>query len=582
MTTLRPYQQEAISAVWDYLRTSPGNPLVELPTGAGKTPVLVSLAREAVEAWNGRVLILAHVKELLAQAAEKFAAWWPGAPVGLYSAGLGSRDVNVITVAGIQSVYSRAVELGHRDLVIVDECHLIPSGGDGMYLSLLRDLTAINPHVRVIGLTATPYRLDAGLVAPGPIFTSVAHRAKVRDLIEAGYLSPLRGKAGTEADLSSVHIRGGEFVAGELEAALADEETVSLACEEIVRHCADRKAWVIFCAGVKHAEMVADVLSRVHDIGCAIVTGETSAATRDVRIASFKRGDLRALININVLSTGFDAPHVDAVVMLRPTQSPGLYYQQVGRGLRLAPGKRDCLILDLAGNIRRHGPIDALDPVGKKKGGGDGEAPVKACPQCSEIVATAVRACPACGHEFPPPPVAKHETKADTAQPLSAPARDERVKVTGVLYGSHTKRGATPDTPRTLRVTYETGLSTVSEWVCFEHPAGGFARRKAEQWWAKRSPRTPPCTVDEALSVINDSPDFREPMAITVRMPAGPKSFPEITAHHFSGPCRTCAYFDAGACGKWNADVPEDAQAVGCEEHAPGAVTIPTDDEPPF
>lgn len=582
MTTLRPYQQAAISATWDYLRANDGHPVIELPTGAGKTPVLVNMARAAVEEWGGRVLILAHVKELLAQAAEKFQAWWPMAPVGVYSAGLGRRDTgDAIMIAGIQSVYARAAEIGHRDLVIVDEAHLIPATGDGMYLSLLRDLKAINPRLRVVGLTATPYRLDAGLIAPGPIFSDVAYRAKVRDLIDQGYLSPLRGKAGTEADLSGVHIRGGEYVPAELEAALADEETVALASAEIVRHCADRKAWVIFCAGVKHADMVAAALF-ARGIAAPVITGETPTGERDAVIEAFKQAKYRALININVLSIGFDAPHVDAVVMLRPTQSAGLYYQQVGRGLRLAPGKTDCLILDLAGNIRRHGPIDLLDPVAKKKRKGEGdEAPTKTCPECQEIVACAVRACPACGHEFPPPPVAKHETKADAAAPLSGPPIEERVAVTGVTYGSHLKRGALADAPRTLRVSYELGMATVSEWVCFEHPPGGFARRKAEQWWSKRSPTPPPATVADALAAIGH--DFREPSAITVRHPVTAKGFPEVIAHHFANPCASCRFFDAGACGKWNADVPAEHQASGCDAWEAGTVpALAADEEPPF
>ena len=159
MIVPRPYQSEAVEAVYEHLRTKDNNPCVVLPTGTGKSLVLAQIAKDSVEKWNGRVLILAHVKELLEQNADKIRKLCPELKIGIYSAGLRSRDTTEqVIVAGIQSVYNKACELDAFDLVIVDEAHLISNEGDGMYRTFLADMKVINPHVRVIGLTATPFR----------------------------------------------------------------------------------------------------------------------------------------------------------------------------------------------------------------------------------------------------------------------------------------------------------------------------------------------------------------------------------------------------------------------------------------
>ena len=162
---LRPYQQEAVEAVYEHLRTSDDNPCIVLPTGCGKGVIIAKIVHDAISLWNGRVIILAHVKELLEQNAEKIKAFCHDIPIGIYSAGLNSRDTeeNVI-VAGIQSVYDKACELGPFDVVIIDEAHLISFEGDGMYRTFLKDMKVINPTFRVVGLTATPFRMKGGLI----------------------------------------------------------------------------------------------------------------------------------------------------------------------------------------------------------------------------------------------------------------------------------------------------------------------------------------------------------------------------------------------------------------------------------
>jgi DNA repair protein RadD len=519
---LRPYQREAVEAVYDFLRRREDNPCVVIPTAGGKTPIAATICRDAVQLWNGRVLILAHVKELLEQAANKLRAMAPDVPFGIYSAGLNRRDLGyAVTVAGIQSVYQRAEDVGRVDLVIVDEAHLIPPDGEGMYRQFLADLKRFNPHVRVIGLTATPFRMKSGpICGPDNILNEICYEIGVRELIVQGYLCPLRTKAGSQKpDCESLHIRAGEYVAGEVEDLMDDNNLVLLACREIVEYTQDRRSVLIFASGIKHAEHIVRALGDRHGAECGFVCGETLPYERDDTLRRFRAGTLKYLCNVNVLTTGFDAPNIDCVAMVRPTLSPGLFYQMCGRGFRLHPGKPDCLVLDFGGNVLRHGPVDQL--CIQTPSNGTGVAPVKECPECHEIVAAGYAMCPACGHRFPPPNRAKHDGTASSEGILSDQPTRTEYDVADVLYAVHTKRDAAPDAPRTLRVEYRVGFQRyISEWVCLEHE--GFARQKAENWWKARSREPIPETIEEAVELAEMGALART-LRITVERKPGDK-----------------------------------------------------------
>jgi DNA repair protein RadD len=528
MMQLRSYQDAALAAVYDHLGKRDDNPCVVIPTGGGKTPIIGRICQDAVVRWGGRVLVLAHVKELLEQNAEKIRLFMNGLGVGIYSAGLKSRDTDTpVVVAGIQSVFRRPYDLGRFDLILIDECHLIPKDGEGMYLTLLQAAKVINPQVRVIGLTATPFRLkDGPICGPDNILNHICYEVGVKELIRDGYLSPLISRAGTsKADTSALHVRGGEFVADEVEALMDGDALVQSACAEIVDLTRTRAATLLFCAGVQHARHVATVLRERHSIAVEVVTGDTPTPERDRIVAAFKAGELRYLANVNVLTTGFDAPQVDCVALLRPTLSAGLYYQMVGRGFRLASGKADCLVLDYGGNVVRHGPVDQLAVTTDGRPKGEGEAPAKECPECHAVVAAAFARCPQCGFEFPPPDRQKHEAKASSAGVISGQFTDTERPVRSVFYAVHLKRGGDEATPRTLRVEYEVGWNHwVKEWVCVEHQ--GFARRKAELWWKERCHLPCPMTATEAQDLASRRL-LAEPTHITVRETAG-EDFPRI------------------------------------------------------
>jgi DNA repair protein RadD len=401
---LRDYQQRTIDQLYAWFEAGGrGNPCLVLPTGSGKSHIVAALCKNAIQNWpETRVLMLTHVKELIEQNAEKMRQHWPGAPMGIYSAGIGKRDLGEpITFAGIQSVRSKAREIGHVDLVIVDECHLVNHKDEGGYRRLLEQLNAINPALRVVGLTATPYRLGHGLITDKPaLFDALIEPVSIEELVFKNYLATLRSKV-TKAklDTSGVHKRGGEFIESELQAAVDTDDQNQSVVQEVIALAGDRKAWLVFCTGVQHAQHVAQVLQQ-HGVDAECVTGETPKKERERMLTDFKSGKLRALTNANVLTTGFDYPDIDLIAMLRPTMSASLYVQMAGRGMRVKSHTDHCLVLDFAGVVATHGPITAVQPP-KKGGDGDGEAPVKVCDNCNELCPISALVCPACGHPFP-------------------------------------------------------------------------------------------------------------------------------------------------------------------------------------
>ncbi|CUH71833.1 UvsW helicase [Thalassovita autumnalis] len=527
MLTLRPYQNAAISSIYSYFKTNKGNPLVVIPTAGGKSLVMASFIEGVLKAWpDQRILIVTHVRELIAQNHAEMIGLWPEAPAGIYSAGLGKREAQArVLFAGIQSIHRRAHEIGHTDLVLIDEAHLIPGNSSTMYRRFLDALQAINPALKVIGLTATPFRTGSGMLHEGKdaLFTDIAYEAPVRDLIDAGYLSPLVSKQpNTRLDVSKVGTRAGDFIARDLAAAVDQDATTRAAVIEIITHGKDRKSWLAFCSGVDHARHVAEEFTR-QGITCRTIFGDTPKEERDAIIAAFKRGEIRALASMGVLTTGFNAPAVDLIALLRPTKSAGLYVQMVGRGTRLAPDKENCLVLDFAGNVRRHGPIDLVRPKRPGDGGG-GEAPTKVCPECDSIIALSATECSDCGYVFPAREVKIAPTAATL--PVLSP-KVEWLPVHGVSYSRHDKRGGRPS----MKVTYSCGLKSYNEWVCVEHQ--GYARQKALEWWRKRAPGCPmPHTVDDAIAQAGE---LTRPTAISVR-PSG--RFLEISGYRFD-PCAT-------------------------------------------
>jgi DNA repair protein RadD len=506
---LRPYQADALKALDDYWEAGGGHPLVAMATATGKSVLIAKLLVDiAAQYPNLRALVLVHVRELLTQNLEHLQDNWPGAPVGINSAGLHQRDwESPIVLASIQSVWRSPQRLGRRDLILIDEAHLVPHEGDGMYRTLIDSLRQLEPTMRVCGFTATPYRLDSGRLdeGDGKIFDDVVFEYGIAEGIRDKWLAPLSSKATTTSiDVSGVAVRGGEFVPGALEDAADDDAVVNAAVDEIITRGQNRRSWLLFCCGVGHAHHVGEAL-RERGIAAATVTATTPTDERDHIIADFRAGTLRALTNVNVLTTGFNVPAVDLIAMLRPTLSTGLYVQMIGRGTRKADDKYDCLVLDFAGNVFRHGPVDRAEGST-----GNGKAGVKAdtvaakrCPDCGELNALRAAECVCCGHEFPQEqPKPKHAAVADWAPIMSA---SDWLPVTEVSFRLHTKF-SDPAAPPCLRVEYLCGLSPFSEYVSLQRT--GYAREMAERWWYAMGGRAPaPYTVADALQRTDELSD---------------------------------------------------------------------------
>ncbi|WP_067518606.1 DEAD/DEAH box helicase [Endozoicomonas ascidiicola] len=513
---LRWYQQEAIEAIYQYFNSAEGNPLVCVSTGGGKSIIIADFIRSVLEQWpEQRFLMLSHVKEIIEQNLEKLVAIWPEAPTGIYSAAIGSRNTDAqVLFASIQSVHKRAEQLGHVDLLLIDEVHTLNSErSESMYARFIAALKVINPNLKIIGFTATPYRMKQGLLTQGknPLFSDIVYETDIQRLIDDGYLSPLTSKGGKEKiNLKGVRTRQGEFLSSDMEAAVQENDVTEKAVAEIIEYGEGRDAWLIFCVSIAHAQQVKQLLLDA-GISADCVTGKTPKDERARILADYKNGRIKALTSQGVLTTGFDAPRTDLIALLRATKSPGLYVQILGRGLRVSPetDKQDCLVLDYGGNVERHGPIDQITIGSIKVGEGTGAPPVKECPECFEIILASLRVCPACQYEFPERE--KHDPVASDAALLSAQVEPQWLEVDEVVYSIHEKFGKPPS----VQVLYRCGLKTVREWACFQH--GGYARQKAVIWWVKRFGHTPcPAMTVDAYQLLRETEDLKEPTRIEV------------------------------------------------------------------
>lgn len=576
---LRWYQRECVDALFRWFAEQEGDALGVLPTGSGKSAVLSAFLAEARENYPPlRAIVLATRAELVRQNARSAGLFIPSTDIGIYSAGLGIKQTNrPVIVANIQSLVKRVFDLDAPDIVVVDEAQDIPDEQSGMYRKFFKAVRLQNPHCKIVGLTATPFKLSSGRLDQGPnaLFAGVAYEAPVLRLIEEGYLCrPVTPRTSLTIDTSNVAVRG-DFVAKDLAAAVDVDAITNAAADEIVEKFKDRHKWLIFACSVEHARHVAEALS-ARGVTAAVVHGELARDERDHRLTEFSAGNIRALVSVSILTVGYDEPSVDALALLRPTKSAGLYAQMIGRGMRVHPSKTDCLVLDFGKNIERFGPVDSLRVPEKKKGAArDQGAPAKLCPVCEVFQATSVRSCLNCGHDFPPPAI-ELSTSPSTAPILSSDHQTEVVEVTSVQYQKHEPRP--PKTIPTLRVDYYRGYRRLaSEWVCLEHD--GFARSKAEQWWRARSPDNVPRTIDDALLLADD---LLQPLTIELAPDLKDPKYQRIVGYQFTAPhdsglpkaCWTCTHW-AARCTKWEAMPPESVQQTGCDDW--------TDDDPmPF
>ncbi|MFT2111576.1 DEAD/DEAH box helicase [Marinomonas sp. 2405UD68-3] len=391
---LRDYQTKAVQATLSHFRTSLAPAVIVLPTGAGKSLVIAELSRLA----RGRVLCLAHVKELVEQNHAKFEA--TGKKAGIFSAGLGQKTASEhVTFASIQSLSPNLTEFKHEiSLLIIDECHRISDSTDTQYQQVIQHLKDINPQIKILGLTATPFRLGSGWIyeqhyygfvrsTEPKLFKKCIYELPLRQMIKEGYLTNpvLFDAAIAHYDFSKMETNHNPEDEGNqnntsLNTLVGKYPRVTQAIVEQIIHLSQaRQGVMIFASTVQHAHEITQYIQNQdpHN-GVELVHSSTSITDRDKIIQAFKAKHIKYLVNVSVLTTGFDAPHVDVIAILRPTQSISLFQQIVGRGLRLSDNKKDCLILDYANN-----GYDLFMPeVGEKKPKSDSVPVQVECPIC--------------------------------------------------------------------------------------------------------------------------------------------------------------------------------------------------------
>jgi DNA repair protein RadD len=498
---LRPYQLSALAALRAYLQAATGYPLIEMATGTGKSLVIAGAAHQHLAQHpKARIVIFAPRLELIEQDVAAIKTIWPAAPVGIVCEGLDRHDWEAPIVVGtVNSVYRRAGELGARDLVFVDEAHLIPHADEGMFHTAFSSLLDLQPALRIVGLTASPYRLDSGRLDEGDdrLFDQVVLSYGISDAIADGWLAPLIAKAPDAAEAvintAGVHKVAGEFNAGELERAADQAKLVTAAADEIVSHAGRRFSWLVFCCGIEHARHVCEALQE-RGVKAATVTGMTPDRERREIIAAFRRSEIDCLTGADIFITGFDIPQVDLIALLRPTLSTSRYVQMLGRGTRKAGGKKNCLVLDFGGNVARHGPVDSPSIRTARSGDSSTEL-VKVCPACKTFNRLAATHCCECDREFErKPPKPTHAARAADLPILSADADWLRVRICNPEIYVKTGR------PESFKINYTTaGGEVFRDWMAFAHGPG--ARWHAVRKWQQLGGSMPaPNDAREALA----------------------------------------------------------------------------------
>lgn len=564
----RWYQSEGVDALENYFASGmPGHPVMVYPTGTGKSVVIAKGIQRLLNRWpTARAMMITHDMRLIAQNASKFESVWPTCPLGIYSAGLKSRDTLLpVIYGGVKSIageIQRAVaenrpHFGWRDFIFIDEGHLVSPKEDSDYQYIFRELAKINPNVRFICFSATPYRMRMGRITDGGLFTDICYDISGIDafnrLIDEGFLCTIIARPVRNTfDDSQLVIRAGEYTEESQESAMSEEKLYK-SCIEFVEtgNAFNRWSWLSFAPSIKRAELINEILTSL-GVDSTVVHSKvkgTEGRSKDKEIAhrieEFKRGYYRSILNKDMLTTGFDHPCIDMIGQWRKTRSPGLHVQMMGRGTRpydpQNPGDVDasffvnpkyfCIAMDFARNVQMLGPIN--DPVlPKKPGEQGGEAPVRICPEnkkdirgtfgCGTQNHSSAQTCIFCGFVFPKKEEEEYRVSHEdvfVAPPTTniPKSQIEYWNVSQVFYTLHVKAGSAP----MIKVTYacKNGKS-LNEFVCLEHM--GQAARRAREWWRERQQGDVPLSTNEALAKVSN---LRKPASLRVETA---KKYPEI------------------------------------------------------
>jgi superfamily II DNA or RNA helicase len=397
---LRDYQKRAIADTYKLIRQSEKKILLFAPTGGGKTIIATKIVYDAVSRHK-RVLFVVHRDILVGQTYNKFVS--VGLKCGFFKAGWNEDLEALVQIASVQTLPNRNEwKTLNYDVIIFDECHLV-----AFSKVCLQMTKKIFPHAIYIGLTATPWRLSKR-ESLGDIYSALVCTPMPKELIEAGFLvKPSYYGLDFDVDLDQVELSGGDYNPAQLSHVCDRPELINQLCTNWFE-LGYQRATIAFAVGINHAENIAKAFNE-RSVKAAIVTGKTPISTRNVLYQKLASGELKVLASCSALSEGFDVPKVSCVILARPTKSKALYFQQLGRGLRLAEGKQDCLVLDQSKNVMQHGFIEDLEEVEllkseefeEKK---PGKPPLKICPReaggCGSYIHSTYLSCPHCNYSF--------------------------------------------------------------------------------------------------------------------------------------------------------------------------------------
>lgn len=538
MKTLRPYQQAAEVSLFKYLFEKTGHPLVVAPVAAGKSLMIA----EFIKKLHGyfprcRVVMLTHVKELLQQNAEELLEQYKGVDMGFYCAGLNEKKLhNDVTFASIQSINKKLGNINRvPEIIIIDECHLISHKDTTQYRKFIGEVLELNPNCRVIGYTGTPFRADTGRLDEGEnkLFDDVAYEISMEFMIEEGYWAkPVCPDIATKMDVSGVRMSMGDYNEKQLQQAVNKDEVTDPCIKELIEKGSSRKKWLIFTAGIEHAE---EVTQKLKDAGvkAECIHSEKPANENDQILKDHKAGNFQALVNIAKLTTGYNDPSITLIAFMRPTRSPVLYIQMIGRGVRVnykagmpldtkeqrleaiaQSDKPDCMVLDFGNVVGTLGPIDqvSIQKEYKEKDESEGgKAIMKVCPSCGAECAAAQQYCYACSYCF-----IKIDQTASNKAVMSMDHPPEWVRVLTMQQNFH----QTPDSWQpSMKVTYGTMTGAIREWICFEHHKADendkrrYAWEMAKKWHNARLPNIEvPTSAWEATGI-----PYPQPSEILIR-----------------------------------------------------------------
>jgi len=544
----RKYQTITIEKIIESLNLGK-NTLLQAPTAFGKSVCLAKICEHFIKVVpNFRILFALDREILITQLKQTIQEVNKNTEIGIACKSV-QHDVELdkqITLCSRQTVTRHLDSMEYINLLIIDECHLFPLKNKSDYepksqfSKIYATLKAKNPKIRMLGVTATAYSLQAGYIygkchKPGliPYFDEICHKVTYKELTSQGYLSPLIGKiAENSVDLSNIDKIAGEFNLGQLsDEMILHVDTIK---EAIDKYCDGRKSILIFCVSIEHVEAVNAIFNN-----SVMIHSKMSKEDRKQSMYEFKSGQARIAVSVNVLSIGFDHPATDCIILARPTQATSLALQQLGRGLRTFKGKENCLLIDVTDNIAIHFPTFDLDrpnvKIPKASSSGDDEeektCQFKMCPECGVEVHNATKICPDCHYEWPDELMeAKYLPKM---QDVTFDAAKPTVwKVNSVRVDGHISKKNQKELMKIIieisNDNFET--KTVYQWICFEDYYEGYAVKKGAETWKQFCSVDFPLDLTSGLWIAQES--FKSPTTVTCEQ--GDNNFLNIISMDFT------------------------------------------------